>query len=715
MKRILIYGALALALVSCVKENVIDSEDGNTMIAVIEGSETKTSFIDITANPVKLQWEGDEDFAAWDGTSLLKYSRVSGDIFQTDGSLSDGADCYGYYPYSAVKSAGTDGFEVEFPTEQSSVKDNIQDNMLPMAGKWVDGRMCFKNIGAMLAFSLLADDTQNGLALKSVTLTADKPIAGTAKVPYGSTAIDISGGVNSITLDCEGVILSSANATSFYMTVAPGNYSKLDVEFRTSDNNIAEYTIEGDFNFQRSCIYSTALDTKVFAYDKELELQAILDKQIADGCSPYVASVIDVDYVPGQFINTMPSGMTSKSEAIAQTAALLAGQPSGNGMVHLGGWGGSVTVGFDHPVLNMDGADFRGYGNGFGGSSEPGIYYVAQKDENGQPGKWYLIKHAMYDYAIHDYQITYYRPAAETVTTYTALYWKGDYATTITNVTKANFSKLIEIPSLDPNESLWYYYNKAIYKDSGTGTAAIKKLYKANMVSVNVSSPDAPATYSDEAGTCPLAYVYSTTSSVIDQYIYWEDNMGHNGFECKNSYHNQSYWPEYAGETITVSGEYLPTNSFDESGNGTYYVQDAKYWGFPTVGIDESYTDPLDAGKELGMGAYGFCDNYPNAHSLSCIDIDWAVDENGQPANLDHIDFVKVQSATHKQSGWLGEISTEFCGIDDLHILGEKVFPYTGIKPDINNIPKSGDPDQPESGLLYWTYKPVNVMTGKLE
>lgn len=705
MKRLLIFGAFALILASCAKETIIDSDKGSTMTAVIEGRETKTSFIDAKASPVKLQWEGDEDFAAWDGTALLKYSRVSGDIFESTDSRAEGTDCYGYYPYSAVKSAGADGFEVEFPANQQFVKDNIQDNMFPMAGKWVNGKMCFKNLGAMLVFNILADDTQDGLSIDSVTLTADKNIAGTAKVPYGSTSMDISGGVNSITLDCKGVNLSSLNAVSCYMTVAPGNYSKLEVVFRTSDDNVAEYTIEGDFNFQRSKIYSTTLDRKVFKLDKETELQAILSKQIADGCSPYVAFVYDVDYVPGQFINTMPYGMTSKSEAIAQTAALLAGQPSNSGLVHLGGWGGSVTVGFDHSILNMKGADFRGYGNGFGGSSEPGVYYVAQKDENGQPGKWYLIKHAMYDYAIHDYQITYYKPAAETVTTYTALYWKGGYATTITNVMKANFSKIKEISSLDPDVSIWYYYNNAIYKDSGKSSATVKKLYKANMVSVNVSSDDAPKTYTDGSNTYQLAYVYSSTSQVIDQYIYWEDNMGHNGFECKNAYHSQSYWPEYAGETITVSGEYLPTNSFDESGSGTYYVQDAKYWGFPTGGIDASYTDPLDAGKELGMGAYGFCDNYPNAHSLSCIDIDWAVDEDGNPANLDHIDFIKVQSATHKQSGWLGEISTEFCGIDDLHILGEKVFPCTEIKPDINNIPRSKDPNQPESGLLYWTYK----------
>lgn len=315
--------------------------------------------------------------------------------------------------------------------------------------------------------------------------------------------------------------------------------------------------------------------------DKLKELEKELEAQKAAGYSYQVASVYDVDYAPGQYTNTMPSGMTTKEEAIAATAAKLV---ENKAMVHLGGWGGSVTVGFDHPILNLPGSDIRVYGNGFAGSSEPGVVYVARKDASGAPEEWYLLKHSMYDYAIHDYEITYYKPETE------------------------------------------------------------------------------PA-------------------GAEDKYIYWTDNKGHKGYECKNSFHRQSYWPEYAGNTIVIKGEYLPTNSFDTSGKGTSYVQDAKWWGFPE---DE---------KGYGMGAYGFCDAYANTDDLSTLDIDWAVDANGKHVELDRIDFVRVMSATHRQAGWLGEISTEFAGVDDLHLKGEDITVDTSVKPDVDKVE-----------LVYWPY-----------
>lgn len=710
---------LVVFLVACSQDaEVLDTSASDlTIKAVIESSTVRTSFVEASASVLKLKWEGDEAFALSDGTTMHKFTRVKDDDFEpVQTAQIDYEHSYGYYPYSAVKDVQDESFNVNFPGAQTYVKDNIEDDMFPMIGKWSSGRMGFWNLASCLVFKIYATQAQDGLSLESVTLTADQPLSGAASVQFDTKDLRISAdGSRSIVLNCKDVQLSSKTAVTCFLALPPGTYTDLKLSFRTSDCQISEYALEGEYIFERSTAYDMTLDKQGFVFDKERRLQELLEEQISSGCKPYVMSVYDVDYAPGQFVNTMPSGLTTKQSAIQSTSETIAGVASNTGMIHLGGWGGSVTVGFDHPILNLQGADFRGYGNGFGGSSEPGVYYVAQKDANGEPAKWYLIKHAMYDYSIHDYEITYYKPMAESITQYNALYWKGDYATTVTNVIKANFSKIAEIPSKDPNVSAWYVYNNAIYKDSGSSTATIKKLNKANTVTVKAPSKDAPATYKDGDKTYSLAYVASSQTSVIDQYIYWKDNKGHNGYECKNTYHSQSYWPEYAGESITIKGEYLPVNSFDESGSGTYYVQDAKYWGFPTSGVDASYTDPLDEGKSIGLGAYGYCDNYPNAHSLSCIDIDWAVDENGEHVHLDSIDFIKVQSGMHKQSGWLGEISTEFSGIDDLHLLGEKVYPTTTIKPNMSNIPRSGDPLQPETGLLYWAYESVDVISGIAE
>ena len=91
------------------------------------------------------------------------------------------------------------------------------------------------------------------------------------------------------------------------------------------------------------------------------------------------------------------------------------------GMVSLGGYGGYIIVGFDHPVVNMHTYDFEIQGNAFvsdreshGGSSEPGIVMVGvDMDGDGLPSegdRWYELAGSEYHHprTQHDYTITYY-------------------------------------------------------------------------------------------------------------------------------------------------------------------------------------------------------------------------------------------------------------------------------------------------------------------
>jgi len=138
-------------------------------------------------------------------------------------------------------------------------------------------------------------------------------------------------------------------------------------------------------------------------------------------------------------------------------------------------------------------------------------------------------------------------------------------------------------------------------------------------------------------------------------YIAWESNDPDNatGYVWRNTFHSQPYWPLWIEDTeLTFKGTRLPNSSIDVSGGK------GNNWFQPFFG--EGYVDNLPNGLEPGFM------------------IDWAIDENGQPANLDHIDFIKVYSAQLDYCGWLGEVSTEVAGAEDLHPDAEADDPGTG-------------------------------------
>ena len=154
--------------------------------------------------------------------------------------------------------------------------------------------------------------------------------------------------------------------------------------------------------------------------------------------------------------------------------------------------------------------------------------------------------------------------------------------------------------------------------------------------------------YKPDADKTPTADGMITDST----YIRWTSSEGEEGYVMKNSFHNQSYWPEwYEGETMEFIGTKLADNAFDQSGNGSYYVLTRLDWGYAdNFSPEDRLTD--DDNASAGTNANHF-------------DISNAVDANGKAVELKYIDFVKVQCAVNSKSGWLGEVSTEVFGFYD--------------------------------------------------
>lgn len=284
--------------------------------------------------------------------------------------------------------------------------------------------------------------------------------------------------------------------------------------------------------------------------------------------SPYITEVYDYFPAPGQFVNVWPTYADGDNVDDMRRKVLDAIGGTNGGTASLGGFGGYVTFGFGHPVINVSGErDLRVLGNAFfsdralkpdGGSCEPGIIMVSHDSNgNGLPDdEWYEIAGSAHSDAatIHEYSITYTRPAA-------------------------NHTPVVTDP-------------KGAYDD--------------------------------------------------EEYIAWTDNRGQSGYIGHLVINKNNYYPLWTdAQTLTFSGTRLPDNAVIEGSR----VKEWVLYGFE----------------------YGYADNMPNDDPRSAIDLDWAVDANGNPANLESIHFVRVYTALNQQCGAIGETSTEVCGAVDLH------------------------------------------------
>ncbi len=142
----------------------------------------------------------------------------------------------------------------------------------------------------------------------------------------------------------------------------------------------------------------------------------------------------------------------------------------------------------------------------------------------------------------------------------------------------------------------------------------------------------------------------------LDADVLWRDNRGDSGYIYRNTYHTQdSYYPWWLpGDSLVFSGRRLPDNAVDEG----------------TEGRQSWFLRAFD---------YGYADNHPNDSDGALVDIDWAMDAEGQPVALDSIDFVMIRTGVRQNTGWTGEVSTEVAGVEDVHCLSAGPTAVEGV------------------------------------
>lgn len=139
---------------------------------------------------------------------------------------------------------------------------------------------------------------------------------------------------------------------------------------------------------------------------------------------------------------------------------------------------------------------------------------------------------------------------------------------------------------------------------------------------------------------------YTVTYTRTDEpgEVPWTGSDGEEGYVAYlPSFHSQNHYPVWCDTdgNFTLSGTLLPDNYTFENNrhsNGAYG------WGYAdNLGEDALYND---------RGIYLY----------NRFDISDAVDSDGNPAGLDRVDFIKVQSALLFNMASTGELSTEVSG-----------------------------------------------------
>ncbi|MDZ7744100.1 MAG: T9SS type A sorting domain-containing protein [Bacteroidota bacterium] len=140
----------------------------------------------------------------------------------------------------------------------------------------------------------------------------------------------------------------------------------------------------------------------------------------------------------------------------------------------------------------------------------------------------------------------------------------------------------------------------------------------------------------------------------------WTDNLGRSGHIYANETHTQPYYPLHDSFPV------IPNDQYSLQGNSIFQPVDtlSGIVRFPQRAF--GYAD----NKSRGLPPYTLPDN-PYTHETEngggdAFDISWAVDEEGHYIELDEIHFVKVQTASMQNGGWLGEVSTEISGAIDI-------------------------------------------------
>ncbi len=349
---------------------------GHGMIAVLEYSDRKLELIDLDPltpatdgiriengwNPVYAEQWGGQIIIACGGHYQGNINSINPGGFEGDGSIAILNPASNTIQNIALEGAAPFGFSISpdgVLHTSNALNSGIQrinmDSLMklpaiPTSSLYTSGVLATADRVYALNFN---DDTittfDRGGNKIGIALTGDGPIAMVqTQTPEAEEIISFSAYPSRSVPKAE-ICFEAAGSGDYIWDFGDGN--------QASGNRVLH-------SYEQTGIYEVSLklaDSPVIRARKSIEIAA---------SSPFAVHMIDWQPRPGQFV-----GNTQFNNPYKALGAPVGGgnfAPNNSSIVTLGGFEGSITLAFDHEVVDRPGFDFIVYGNAFNGSQEPG-------------------------------------------------------------------------------------------------------------------------------------------------------------------------------------------------------------------------------------------------------------------------------------------------------------------------------------------------------
>lgn len=242
--------SIALGLCSCAKEQVHEGKAFRLVEKTfyISHSETKTA---LDGNNVV--WQSGDKVTLFDNIQNVALPDAQVSDNQINAQVTDGAaSFYAVYPANSEATISGSVINTVIPNEQIAVPNSFGNgsNVSVAYTTSEDNRLSFKNVGALLKFTL----TDNDVVSVKVLGNNNEKISGKADIDYNSGNPTVSASEVSVTLRNADKSALSANVP-YYIVVAPATFSRgITLVMTKSDNTFATKQTSASVSLTRNSI-----------------------------------------------------------------------------------------------------------------------------------------------------------------------------------------------------------------------------------------------------------------------------------------------------------------------------------------------------------------------------------------------------------------------------------------------------------------------------